>query len=352
MTCDQTQPLLEAFTARELGWGMAWRVRRHLAACPACASELAETRRLDSRVRAWRDVPAPAHLQSRIAAALPSAPPVPASRIPVTARRAAVGVAGVVAAAAAFFWLVPGQPGRPTIAFADVERAMASVKIMGWTDEVTFYNTDRTVRRHNIRKVWVRTSPPAIADIRYPTLSQARQTQSLEDEHGEAELNLEGHYVIRDDQHKVADEVQKALLQRAQVLDGLADPGSKSPKYPFDRDKILSWERSTLRGQSVVKFASTTNFSCTYPAYPPGPPPQHNVTAVGKETLWIDSRTHRVVQSERHAETQEGKPIYDLKEYNVSYDRMPPPGIFDHFPPLGAAVKDLRRRTKQSQVRF
>ena len=59
MTCDQVRPLLETFTARELGWGTAWRVRRHLAACPACASELAATRRLDKRIRLWRHVPAP-----------------------------------------------------------------------------------------------------------------------------------------------------------------------------------------------------------------------------------------------------------------------------------------------------
>ena len=352
MTCDQTAPLLDAFADRELGWATARRVRRHLAACPACTDALAETRQLTARAQAWRDVPAPAALQSHIAAALP---PLPARRV---ARRrldyrAAIAVAGV-ACLAMGFWLLPGQPGQPTIAFADVERAMASVKIMGWTDEVTFYNTDGTVRKHNIRKVWVRTSPPAIADIRYPTLSQPRQTQSLENEFGEAELNLEGHYVIRNDQHKVVDEVQKALLQRAQAKNDFATPGSDLSKssYNFGKFKVLVWERTTLRGQSVVKFAYATNFSCTYPAYPPGPPPQHNVTAVGRETLWIDSRTHRVVQSERHAETQEGKPIYDLKEYNVSYDRMPPPGIFDHFPPLGAAVKDLRRRTDQSPTRF
>ena len=82
MTCDQTQPLLEAFADGELGWGTAWRVRRHLAGCEACAAELAEIRRLDARVRAWRDMPAPAHLQSQIAAALPPAPRCPCPAAP------------------------------------------------------------------------------------------------------------------------------------------------------------------------------------------------------------------------------------------------------------------------------
>ena len=348
MTCDQVRPLLEAFAAHELGWGTAWRVRRHLAACPACASELAETRRLDAHVRAWRDVTAPVGLQSRIAATLPVTAPTATPRRPVVVRRTAVGLAGMAAAGVAFFWLVPGQPGQPTIAYADVERAMASVKIMGWTDEVTFYNVDGTVRKHGIRKVWVRANPPAIADIRYPTQSQARQTQSLEDEHGEAELNLEGQYIIRDDQHKVTDEVQRYLLQRAQPMNELAAPGSDLSGSPYGSEKlkVLAWERTTLHGQSVIKFVSTSKFSSRYPAYPPGPPPEHDVAAVGTETVWIDSRTHRVVQSETHAETEQGKPIYDMKEYNVSYDRMPPPGIFDHFPPSGVAVKDRRQRRR------
>ncbi len=298
MTCDQIQLLLEAFADRQLGWGTAWRVRRHLVGCGLCAAEMAEIQAMTSRVRVWRDVSAPAGLEDRIAAALPSSVAPSPARFSVASRRAAVGLAGATAAVAAFFWLVPGQPGRPTIAYADVQRAMLNVKIMGWTEEETFYYSDGRVRKHNVRKVWVSTNPPMLADIRFPTVSQPHQTQSLENEHGVAERNLNGQYIIRDDQHKVADEVRDALLQRARTMDFLATLGSKM--------------RTTLNGQSVVKFANNFSYICPYPAAPPGLLPQHDVVAVRRDIFWIDSRTHRIVQSEIHATTQ-GKPVYDIK---------------------------------------
>ena len=114
MNCTQSQILLDAYADAELGRVTAFRVRRHLAGCAACAAQLAGIQRLNISVHTWRDASAPAALEGRIAAALPQTAPVPMPlRDRRIARRAAVGLAGVAATTAAGFWLLPGQPGPP-----------------------------------------------------------------------------------------------------------------------------------------------------------------------------------------------------------------------------------------------
>ncbi len=339
MTCDQIQPLLDAFTAHELGWGTAWRVRRHLAACPACTAELAEIHRLDSRVRAWRDVPAPAHLQSRIAAALPSAPPVSAPRRrPVTARRVAVGLVGMAAAGAAFFWLTPGQPGRPTMAFADVEQAMEQVQTVSWDETMMFYRAGHPVERSASRWTkWLRRNPPALAsnggfqDVRF---------QDVEDARGDLTRIAPGRYVVfklRDRRDgSIATKVEAHIREITQpqnaqppIGHGLLGAGADRVEFSPTRQRHV-----TLDGQDRILFTRDQDMI----SVSRDKSENHSYFHI---KVWADPITHRVVRIEAHSPDGGGKTGPDemvLTRNNFHYNQTPPPGVFDWSPPLGAKI--------------
>ena len=327
MTCDQTQPLLDAFADRELGWGTAGRVRRHLAVCPACAAELAEARLLESRVRAWRDVPAPAGLQSRIVAALPSAPPVSAPRRPVAVRRAAVGLVGMAAATAAFFWLTPGQPGRPTVAYADVERAMANVNVMAWTTEDTHYGKDGAVTEHHISRTWMRRSPLAQATILLPESSHPQGLQTLEDERGFLDILPGGKGIVWRGRTHVFGTVAAYTSLFTRPL-RMLEKGQLG-----ENGQSGDLEQTTLNGKAALKVALS----------------YHTPYEV-RTTLWIDPIAKRAIQMETWA-TAGGKPVYVVTETQMRYDETPPPGVFDIVPPPGAKIKDFRVRAHPNPPR-
>ncbi len=324
MNCDQTQPLLEAFADGELGWGTTWRVRRHLVGCPDCAAELAELQHLDARVRAWRDVSAPAGLPSRLAAALPSFPPdsaVPTRRMRVT-RRAAVGLAGVAAAAAAFFWLLPGQPGRPTIAYADVEKAMESVNVMTWTTEVTSYSKDGTVTRHGISRTWMRRRPLAQATVTLPDPSYPQGLQTLQDERGYFDVLPNGKGIIWRGRTNVFGTVAAytSLFTRPLRMLEKGQLGEKGQSGDL--------EQTTLNGKPAIKVVLS-----------------YRIPNEVRTALWIDPVTKRAVQMETRS-TANGKPVYIVTNTQMSYDDIPPPGVFDIVPPPGEKIKNLPERTK------
>jgi len=330
MTCDQVQPLLEAFTDRTLGRGTAWRVRRHLAACPACASELAGTRLLNSRVRLWRDVSAPAGLQSRIAAALPSSPPVAVPRRPLVVRRAALGLAGAAAASAAFFWLVPGQPGQPTIAYADVEQAMQQVRTATWEETMMFYDrAGHPVKRSASHFTkWVRRSPPALASL--------GQFQDLSDARGELLRISPNHYATFQSHVRrggsIATMVEATIREITQPQIGgglLGAVGTNQIKFSPTQQK-----HTMLDGQDCILFTRDQEIV----AAPRHGPDAHYFFHI---KAWADPITRRVVRIEQHSHEGQDKAGPDfmvLTRSNFSYNQSPPPGVFDWSPPPGAKM--------------
>jgi hypothetical protein len=348
MTCTQTQTLLDAYADHALPAWQTSRVRRHLTACPACAAELADILRLGAAVLAWHDVSAPAGLGDRLAALLPpfvSAPAPPRNRR--VARRAAIGFGGVAAATGLGLWFLPGQPSQPTIAFADVVKAMSNIKIMGKTEDDRNYDATGKLFHHHTIETWVSVDPPMVATIRFPTVTYPFREQLLETANGTTVMDRNGKYYITDNIHKVADDVSDEIRQYAQPLDELATPEGNNPFGIKGSPKVLAWERTTLHGQPVIKFVQSSSGVQLYPAVSPGLLPQKNVVVDNTIAFWIDSKTHRIAQYENHT-TAQGKPDYNIKWYNVSYDQMPPPGLFVNFPPHGAKVVDKRRRLKQS----
>src|SRR5579862_8195910 len=72
MTCDEAEILLHALIDGELDAGHARDVEAHVAACPACAEKLEVYRTMRAAMAAANlKKRAPAHLRSRIEAALP-----------------------------------------------------------------------------------------------------------------------------------------------------------------------------------------------------------------------------------------------------------------------------------------
>lgn len=355
MNCDQTQPLLEAFADGELGWGTARRIRRHLAGCPACTAELAEVRHLTARVHTWRDVPAPAGLGSRLAAALPSLSPaaaLPPRRVRLT-RRAAVGLAGIAAAAAAFFWLLPGQPGRPTIAFADVEQAMQQVNTLSWV--TTSYYLDQ--RGNKIESsllpvyTWVRRRPAAITNFEQP-----KGWRDLIDKRGELRRTTEGYYQKHElgkytetDIAKKAEGLIRKMTQPPTTKDGVLKSSGNTiigytgkPLHAISSSfHILTMpvqeHQAELDGRMQTLF--TRDSEMTIAAYAAYPTPILHI----RQSMWADPATHRITQVEIQnsggvlGPNRKGVIIYSHFRYNET----PPPGVFDWSPPPGAKVQNM-----------
>lgn len=319
MTCDQTQPLLEAFADGELGWGTAWRVRRHLARCAACAAPLAEIRQLDCRVRAWRDVPAPAGLGDRIAAALP--PPLPVSALPnrrahVT-RRAAVGLAGVAAAVGAFFWLLPGQPGRPAPVMADVEQVMQQAQTVSYDFDTHWYDAQgrATPEMAMSSRIWLRRTPAASAQY-----DAIMHEWNLDDARGYVGYSQRfNNYLEKPPEEDIEQSVKKQMRR-------LTEP-------PTDAEELLAgaqpwqWQETTIDGRSCVVFTQDAN---------------HNT----RTTIWVDAQTLHIIRIElvsdppiNVAPNLHKAVVMRMVIDNFHYNETPPPGVFDWSPPTGSKVR-------------
>ncbi len=330
MTCDQTQPLLEALIDRELNWGTAWRVRRHLAECPACASELVDSQRLSSRVHAWRDVSAPAGLGERIAAALP--PIMPASRQPRRVRvmrRAAVGLAGMTAAAAAFFWLLPGHPGQPTIAFADVEQAMQQVQTISYQVE-EHVNGPKSKETQLTFTYWVRRNPPAIALTDFqvtPALPGFEPVKNLIDTRGGFTLTRDHCDVISPLKVSAQQRVKRQIHDLTQLPEATPTVVSRDQAQitttNFEQREVVVNGQNQIRFDRDVKTVGTTSNAQSLSHF------SHVIT-------WADAKTHRIIRIEtrtlRDSSPQIALPLLLVMDH-FQYDQTPPEGTFDWSPP-------------------
>jgi anti-sigma factor RsiW len=350
MTCTQTQTLLDAYADAELGHIAAFRVRRHLAGCADCAAQLAGIQRLNTSVQAWRDVLAPAGLEHRIAAALPPIFLAPTkTRDRRIARRAAVGLAGVAVATAAGFWLLPGHPAQPTLAYADVQRAMQQVQIVSWKSHriVTDANwhplrNQKSAGSYSV--TWLRRDPAAIA-----TIGQPHGYISLSDGRGNMEHTAQGNYVMYPPNHVVglAEDIErqiKALTEEPAPVSPTSTPKFRSKFTKFQQQSVL------LGGQECILFTFDGE-AVTSAIVSQGRtmfPQTHYFT---HRSLWVDPATHLVTRTELRQWVHydyTGKQFDQPNQRMISvdsdfrYNQAPPPGVFDWSPPLGANIIDVR----------
>lgn len=328
MTCETARPQLEAFYDRELTVWRAWSLRRHLAGCPACAAQVHSLRRLDTLL-------ATADPARRAAVTTPFL-------LPFRRMRLSLALTGSIAASlltlALLLWL-PGQPGRPTIAFADVEQAMQNVQTAAWSETDTFYDrSDGSKTNTLVTQAWVRLNPPAYARRILPTQVLTDYDRSLTNDQGRITYSSRSRkYMIDRTNTTPGPEMQRQVHNL--ILGQVLAPTSAAIRVPSRNAfaVISPWQMDTDRvgGRRLLRFRRTVR---------PRP-----ITSVVKpsmraapidETVWADPRTHFVARVERR--------IYDawhperllqvavLAEYR--YNVTPPPGVFDLTPPPGAKV--------------
>ncbi len=333
MTCATIQPLLEAFANHDLSPLTQWRIRNHLTHCPACTAELAESVALTARVRDWQNVPAPAGLEARIAAKLPAAAPAPA-RPPI--RRAAVGLAGFAAALAAAFWLVPGQPGRPTVAFAEVEQAMQQVQTASWR------TTQRSEPRPGHRGEtftftnWLRRNPAAMATTDFVSEIGSKMSSSpqkyLINSRGTFELN-EKDCIVTAPSTTINQQVTKQIksfTQPPQANDAsITLRGQvKTVLTSFHQENVI------VSGENQTRFDrefKTTSLKAAYQKF----------QEVLHVTQWVNSDTHRIARVELRytKDTTVPTTFTTLVEDHFQYNTPAPSGVFDWSPPPGMKIR-------------
>ena len=326
MICQHAELQLNALADRELPPWQALRVRRHLAACPACAAEYADIRRLGASVQAWRDVPAPPALGPRILAALPPSAAFQTNRRAFPIRPAAVGLAGVAAAVAAAFWFLPGQPGQPTIAFADVVKAMANVKTRSSVEDTTYFDQNGKVVLHLLERQWIRRNPPAIATINLLKPAQPGETHGeevLEDGRGLMAVMPDGGYSLSSPGQDVAKSISGYIELSTQTLLVMAQGDAR-----YGKNGLIQGEKTILNGRLALKFEDTLHIQR------PTPEDEHTI-------VWIDQKTRRLVRLTGETRVN-GKVTMSGSSTDFHYDETPPPGVFDIVPPLGARVVDER----------
>ena len=366
MPFDRTRPLLNALADGELPPWTAARVRRHLKTCETCRAEHDALVALGARARAWRDIGhAPAALETRLTDAyarmtqtkeenpMPAAaespihvapPPRPGRAL----RPALVGAGALAALLAAAALFLPGSPGRPTVAFADVQRAMAGLADVSWTQTQQRYDLQGHLTLQNTQQFWVRRDRPAIAEQdSASTISQipggeyAGPTWMVSDAHGLINAHpRQGMYYLHP---------AEPIARRVQsTLDGLtASPGSGD-----------SWkaEQATLLGRPALVFRQHIH------GLTDGDGPERH-TVDGDETFWADPHTLRVLRHRSdlvwgsfRVVTDGGQTVTLPAEHIVidaagfQYDTPAPVGVFDLAPPSDAHVTEDDGQGNQTVV--
>ena len=352
MTCQHIEPQLNALADRELNPWQAARVRRHVAACPACAAEYADIQRLDASVQAWRDAPAPFTLGARIAAALPLSAACQTRPRTFPLRPAAVGLAGIAATIAAILWFLPGQPGQPTLAYADVERAMQQVQIVSWKShlivtDANWYPLANQKPAGSGSVTWLRRSPPAIA-----TIGQPDGFRNLEDKRGSLQRTAQGNYVVfpppKQGEKGLADTVESLIkgVTEEPMLPTVPHPAYDVSSRITNRQQqsvMLSGQRRILftYDERIIVYAIMSHGREVFP----------ETHLFIHSSTWADPTTHLVTRIETrrwvnyvYTKKQFSQPnqrmIYIDSDFR--YNQVPPPVIFDWSPPKGANVIDAR----------
>ncbi len=337
MTCTQAQPLLDAYADHALTAWQTVRVRRHLVGCAGCAAHLAAIQRLSASVQAWRNVPAPPTLKRQIVAALPPAPPAPMPpRGRRIARHAVLGLAGVAAAIGAGFWLLPGHPSQPTLAFADVERAMQQVRTVScrtvqYCPPNRFYRDD-----HYAFREWDQRSPPAIANSDTVTTNPANYSRSIQTLQGQFIRTAKGEYRMHPYEALDREYLQEGVERSFRVF--TQQPISQHFDNGYDYNVVAKPERRlvTFNGQQRILFTFNEDIVFRPGKSTPG------ITDRSQCRIWVDPATRLVARRETVNWDDPVPGHYPnvptiVVNDDFRYNQAPPPGVFD-WPPKGAKV--------------
>lgn len=324
MPCDQRQ--LNALADGELSAWAAARVRRHLRTCSVCATEYQAIETLSTQTGAWRDVTAPTGMETRIAAAL-SLPRPQEQTVGPRKRLAwrpivAMAVAAIIFAAVALF--TPGQPGQPTVAFADVERAMQQVNVIHCTQLFEEYEDNDVTQTQSHSEVWLRRNPPGIMmhtvydkaeakRIRGRIIKHIRESIIVADTRRGIDYQPKNHrcYLSPPD----PPQVEAVFRSLTNPTDTHWPTGGRKLELASSADP----ERVTLSGHPALKFVLSGQVTR-------GP--------LITKTVWADPDTRRIIQIEERDTSQGNVTVWLFRD--IRYDELPPADAFDMTPPPGA----------------
>lgn len=308
----------------------AWVLRRHLRRCDSCRTEWTRTQALWAQAKAVQGMPVPSRVYERISAAREEPNPISPPRLSRTIlwRPAAALAAGIAAAVAAAL-LLPGQPAHPTPTFADVQKAMAQVKIMYYQTAWTQYYKEGPLKGHlklrQIRARWDQINPPAFSTIpvqaplwypHAPAWSRFIGTQT-----GTGTLDTHNHtFVVQ-----VGKVYQVTQAQEKQTITDFSTAPGYS--YPFVYSGLIRFH-----SKPMLKYVWLS---------PTGDPSKREIIIdTTKVTLLADAQTKRVCYVDEE-NMWNGHVSDSLVRSHFRYNQTPPPGTFAFAYP-GVRVKVIK----------
>ena len=350
----------------------SWRrraIERHSADCSDCAAIRSEVDALFQQTQtAFRAAMPPSELDEHIwrktAARRDAATP---RRLPLL-RGLAFGAVMTACLAGGVALLLPGSPGHPAVAFAQVERAMSEIQTATWTDTMTSewnkgtgkdkktwkWYQERPAKFEN----WVQFDPP-----RY-SLRQVRQTGETQDSESHFHEISDGKYTLftnSQDHHYMRSDAPPNDLwpdaspeeaMRREVLfprDLPPVPGAETQDKTRKWRKIerTPWRQSAdrLSNRDVLKFSSRI----TEIAQMPNNKPWRRTTDT---TIWVDPTSYRILRRESHSIPVLGGGVeWRRISENFRYNETPPPGTMEIAPPPVGEPYDFTDLSRDGWIR-
>ena len=235
---------------------------------------------------------------------------------------------------ALFFWLLPGQPGRPTIAFADVERAIQQAQTVSYRMTMHIYDAQGHVVPGSlqiVRQVWMRRSPPALA-----LADTIGHYKSLEDTRG---------YLLHGGNRYLKVPVHENITQTInKYLHNVTEPPTDPEEYRAGTGRnfhFQPWQRqgAIVDGKACLVFTQDLRRTVG------------KLEKFSRITLWVDAQTLHIFRMESVGDpTPEATQLKpgDVERAvidNFHYNDTPPPGVFDckKSPPPGAKVEVMMK---------
>jgi hypothetical protein len=339
---NSTLEQLPRLLAGDLSPVAAWRLRRHLNACAECAAD-AESVRALFRVAAGNastqepDAELGARTWTRISAPGATRPVAPPPGRRVLPRRVIVSAAALAGAGtlAVAFSLLPGTPIQPTVAFAQVEKALESVRTASWIETTIQYRGTGDAEEPQSMQVWVSTAPPRLIHLALPDARGMRRGYDsiLTERMTVGRVVPDGMYSV--DVHKPSqlsvEKWTRRLLRNAILFP--RDPsqaGTEDVSTGFRNVRAKPWkmERTVLNGRPVLRFQRTLGAYEPDGAYP------------FTETVFAEPDTYRVVRKELLATNPKtGKPRWRSYAEGYQYDKPAPATVDEIMPPVGKPVQ-------------
>lgn len=248
----------------------------------------------------------------------------------------ALGAAAIALAILGF--LHSGNVVYATAAYADVRRAMSNVAAVSWIETQSRYDPEGRLTLRNTHHIWVRKSPPAIAEEdSASTVPQikggeyAGAARVLSDAHGQIRYDIRDHVYYLHPPADIVREVQSAVdsLTAREMASG---PIQKS--------------FTTLHGHPAILFTQPVHFHAS-------PDQKARIAFDGEDKVWADPQTLRVLRRRSDlayapycvpnsrlipVTISAQRIIVDATEF--VYNTPTPTGIFDLRPPKNAHVTE------------